>query len=117
MSNDRREFLKALGVTAAAVAGTGCGAGAAEGAATSGAAAAADATAQVATEEAELSGRSRATTAKFELELDGSFAGWIQSTDGGNAVADVVTEKIGADGFQKKHLAGDTQEYTPWAIT
>ncbi|HVP62174.1 MAG TPA: phage tail protein [Myxococcaceae bacterium] len=105
MSNERREFLKALGVTAAAVAGTGCGVAAAGAAPAGGDAAAADATAAVAADEAALAPRSQAT-AKFGLELDGSFAGWVQSTEGGNAVADVVTEKVGADGFVKKHLAG-----------
>lgn len=103
MSNDRREFLKALGVTAAAVAGTGCGVAAAENAGALGDPAAADATAAVASDEAALRFASRAT-AKFGLELDGSFAGWIQSVDGGSAVGDVVTEKVGADGFAKKHI-------------
>jgi len=106
MSNDRREFLKALGVTAAAVAGTGCGVAAAENGATGGdAVAAGGADATVATEESAIGLASR-STAKFGLELDGSFAGWLQSTEGGNATSDVVTEKLGPDGIAKKHLAG-----------
>lgn len=106
MSNDRREFLKALGVTAAAVAGTGCGVAATESAAAaSGVAAAADATAPVAAEEDAFAAGPRAI-AKYGLELDGSFAGWVQSFEGGNAVGDVVTEKQSPDGFTRKHLAG-----------
>ena len=106
MSNDRRDFLKALGVTAAAVAGTGCGVAAAESGTTGGdAVATSTADATVATDESAIGLSSRAT-AKYGLELDGSFAGWLQTTDGGNATADVVTEKLGPDGIAKKHLAG-----------
>lgn len=46
------------------------------------------------------------TAGKFALDLDGDFAGWIQSVEGGHASADVVTEKIGADLIQHKHIAG-----------
>jgi phage tail-like protein len=106
MSNDRREFLKALGVTAAAVAGTGCGVAAAESVAAPLDGAVADASTPVAADEAAALTLRSSATAKFGLELDGSFAGWLQSTEGGNATADVVTEKVGADGFAKKHLAG-----------
>lgn len=42
---------------------------------------------------------------KFALELDGVFAGWVYSAEGGHAVADVVTEKLGGDYLAKKHIA------------
>ena len=105
MSKDRREFLKALGATAAAVAGTGCGVGAAESVAGITTAAAADATVPVGTDEEALISPRR-TTIKYGVELDGTFAGWVQSAEGGGAVGDVVTEKQGPDGISKKHLAG-----------
>jgi hypothetical protein len=41
----------------------------------------------------------------FMLELDGADAGWLASADGGQAVADVVEEKPGADQVVHKHLA------------
>lgn len=43
---------------------------------------------------------------KFALQLDGSFAGWLMSAEGGSAYAEVVTEKFGPDGVARKHLAG-----------
>jgi len=43
---------------------------------------------------------------RFGLELDGKSAGWINSAEGGDATADVVLEKAGADHIQHKHLAG-----------
>lgn len=46
------------------------------------------------------------TAGKFALDLDGDFAGWIQSVEGGQASADVVVEKVGADLIQHKHIAG-----------
>ena len=46
------------------------------------------------------------TAGKFALDLDGDFAGWIQSVEGGHASADVVVEKVGADLIQHKHIAG-----------
>ncbi|MEI6653805.1 MAG: phage tail protein [Verrucomicrobiota bacterium] len=43
---------------------------------------------------------------KYAIELDGVMAGWVESTDGGNAVADVVVEKLGAGAATaKKHLS------------
>ena len=33
----------------------------------------------------------------FGLELDGNFAGWVASADGGMGVAEVITEKLGTD--------------------
>jgi len=44
--------------------------------------------------------------AKYGLELDGQFVGWINSAEGGNAVADVVNEQLGADHIIRKHLGG-----------
>jgi phage tail-like protein len=90
--SDRRSFLKQVtGLTAAAVA--------------------APALAQRAPEERlgfEAAARVRAfAAAKFALELDGAFAGWLDSVEGGQATADVVAEKLGTDfRYQKKHLGG-----------
>ncbi len=41
---------------------------------------------------------------KYALALDGVVSGWIQSADGGNARADVVTEGPGQTFFAKKHI-------------
>lgn len=41
---------------------------------------------------------------KYGLELDNVKAGWVSEVDGGHAVADVVTEKLGSDFLQKKHI-------------
>jgi len=46
------------------------------------------------------------TAGKFALDLNGDFAGWVQSVEGGQASADVVVEKLGADLIQHKHIAG-----------
>src|SRR5262249_21970075 len=46
------------------------------------------------------------TAGKFALDLNGDFAGWVQSIEGGQATADVVVEKLGADLIQHKHIAG-----------
>lgn len=43
---------------------------------------------------------------KYAVELDGINAGWIWSSEGGHAVADVVNEKLGPDSIVKKHIAG-----------
>jgi phage tail-like protein len=43
-------------------------------------------------------------TGRFALEIDGVMMGWVESASGGNAVADVVTEKPGADSLQRKHI-------------
>ena len=40
----------------------------------------------------------------YAIEIDGLAAGWVMSAEGGQATADVVTEKIGGDGIQKKHI-------------
>lgn len=41
---------------------------------------------------------------KFALQLDGAFAGWLSSAEGGYAYGEVVTEKFGADGITRKHI-------------
>lgn len=46
------------------------------------------------------------TAGKFALDLNGDFAGWVSSIEGGHATADVVTEKVGSDLIQHKHIAG-----------
>jgi len=43
---------------------------------------------------------------KYAIELDGISAGWVGSVEGGQATADVVQEKVGADHIIKKHIAG-----------
>jgi hypothetical protein len=40
------------------------------------------------------------------LELDGVHAGFLSSAAGGDAVGEVVSEQLGADGVIRKHLAG-----------
>jgi len=46
------------------------------------------------------------TGGKYNLTFDGhTDAGWIKSVEGGNATADVVVEKMGADHIARKHLA------------
>lgn len=46
------------------------------------------------------------TAGKFGMELDGQFAGWVESVAGGHAVADTVIEKVGSGQIQRKHIAG-----------
>jgi phage tail-like protein len=41
---------------------------------------------------------------KYCLDIEGRFAGFVKELSGGDATADVVLEKIGADHLQKKHL-------------
>ena len=40
----------------------------------------------------------------IDLTLDGAASGRLLSTEGGNVTADVITEKLGSDYFQKKHI-------------
>jgi hypothetical protein len=40
------------------------------------------------------------------LQFDGAFAGLLASAEGGNADADVITEPVGTDHIQRKHLGG-----------
>lgn len=44
------------------------------------------------------------TAGKYALILDGVFAGWIQSVEGGNATADVIEEPQSPTPFVKKHI-------------
>jgi phage tail-like protein len=46
------------------------------------------------------------TAGKFALDLDGTTAGWVQSMRGGEALSDVVEEKLGPGAVIKKHIAG-----------
>lgn len=46
------------------------------------------------------------TPGKFAFEFGGTKAGWLQSVEGGHAVADVVIEKLGVDIIAQKHIAG-----------
>jgi len=46
------------------------------------------------------------TTGKYAFEFGPNKAGWIQSLEGGHAVADVVSEKLGPDHIVHKHIAG-----------
>jgi phage tail-like protein len=43
---------------------------------------------------------------KFALELDGIATSFSSCPEGGDATADVVEEKQGADGLSRKHIAG-----------
>jgi phage tail-like protein len=46
------------------------------------------------------------TAGRFAVDLDGIMAGWVNSVEGGQASADVVSEKVGVDHLVKKHIAG-----------
>ncbi|MDO8751617.1 MAG: phage tail protein [Dehalococcoidia bacterium] len=41
---------------------------------------------------------------RYALELDGQFAGWLNSAEGGNATADVINEPAGPDYIVRKHI-------------
>ena len=41
---------------------------------------------------------------KYGIELQHTFAGFVKEATGGDATADVVTEKLGSDHLTKKHL-------------
>ncbi|HEY7724322.1 MAG TPA: phage tail protein [Anaeromyxobacteraceae bacterium] len=98
MNSDRRGFLKTMGgLAAAAAAAPACAPRPLE-AQAGGVAGAGDDTA-VAGAAAKVE-----VGDKFGLELDGSFAGWLESFEGGDAVGAVVTEKVGPDLIRKKHL-------------
>jgi phage tail-like protein len=99
MDDDRREFLKqAGGVTAAAVTAPVFVSTATIAAGASGVIAAVAATPALA-QRASAAGR-------YGLELDGIMAGWLNSTEGGHATADVVVEKLGPDHIARKHIGG-----------
>jgi hypothetical protein len=44
------------------------------------------------------------TVGKYGIELQHTFAGWVNSIDGGHASREVVVEKIGTDALHHKHL-------------
>jgi len=46
------------------------------------------------------------TAGKYALEIDGQFAGWLESAEGGHATSDVVGEKAERESIQRKHIAG-----------
>jgi phage tail-like protein len=90
---DRRSFLKAMGGTTAIAA----------------AVPALFNPPQADAQDADVAGAAGAgarsfTSGKFAIELDGKIAGWLISAEGGHAVGDVVTEKIGPDHIQRKHI-------------
>ena len=47
------------------------------------------------------------TTGKYALEMDGQFAGWVESWAGGHAMSDVVAgNNLVGGNIQRKHIAG-----------
>src|SRR5438477_6674216 len=46
------------------------------------------------------------TAGKYAVEVGKVTAGWVQSVEGGHATSDVITEKVGPDHIQHKHIAG-----------
>ena len=91
MSQDRRNFLKHVGAGAAAAAAVAkISESAAQGQEVTAAVLSARAGSQV----------------KLALELDGEFAGWLSSVEGGSAYSDVVEEKHNELGIAKKHISG-----------
>jgi tail tube protein gp19 len=56
----------------------------------------------------------RTSGGRFALELDGKPAGSLKSVEGGDITAEVVVERVGAQPFAKKHLAG--VKYEEFAI-
>jgi len=59
--------------------------------------------------------RSGYSAGKFSLELDGRFAGFLSSVEGGEVYGEVVEENPGEDGVIRKHL-GDPR-FEPIRIT
>ncbi len=51
------------------------------------------------------------TTGKFLFTIDGTPAGYVQSFEGGNMVAELYAHKAGGANFQKKHVT--TRKWTP----
>jgi hypothetical protein len=92
MSQDRRNFLKHVGAGAAAAAAVvKVSEAAAQG--------------QEVTASVLSSARSNGQV-KLALELDGEFAGWLSSVEGGSAYSDVVEEQTNDLGITKKHIGG-----------
>jgi len=46
----------------------------------------------------------------YALDMDGKFAGWLQSSEGGHCKAEVVTEKISTSNIAQKHIGGVSYE-------
>jgi len=44
------------------------------------------------------------TSGRFLLDLDGVRCGFIESVEGGNVSAEVISESVGPDYFVKKHI-------------
>lgn len=40
----------------------------------------------------------------YSIELQHTFAGWVKSVEGGAAVGEIISEKMGADKLQRKHI-------------
>lgn len=55
------------------------------------------------------------TAGRFALELDGKFVGWLDSVEGGDAVGEVVVQKVAGVPIQKKHIAN--VKYEDFTIT
>ena len=97
-SHDRRSFLRTMGTSSALVAAVPvlwkATTGEAAGAPTSG-----TIKPPTGTDSPNIA------AGRYSIELDGALAGWVQSADGGSAVADVVVEKLGAGSLiAKKHI-------------
>jgi len=104
MSQDRRNFLKHVGTGAAAAAAvTKLAESSAQ------AAPATDASFKV------LAQARPDKQVKLALELEGKFAGWLSSFEGGQAVGEVVTEAPSDDGISRKHIGG--VKYEDIAVT
>ncbi len=58
----------------------------------------------------------RGYTARYGLELDGVFVGWLDSFEGGNAVGEVVAEGLGGDLLAKKHIGNVKYEEVTMAF-
>jgi phage tail-like protein len=46
------------------------------------------------------------TAGKFAIDVDGVNAGWVSSVEGGQAWSEVITERVGVDHLQHKHVGG-----------
>ncbi|VVB89282.1 T4-like virus tail tube protein gp19 [uncultured archaeon] len=56
---------------------------------------------------AALTGDQRSYVAsKYGLILDGQFAGWLYSAEGGDPSSDVILEALGPDNIVRKHIGG-----------
>jgi phage tail-like protein len=96
MSKDRRSFLKTVGTGAAAAAAVTKIAQDAQGQ-------------EIIVKDPNfrvINSSAPVSQVKIAFELDGEFVGWVNSVEGGEAVADVVTEKQGSDGIARKHISG-----------